>query len=180
MPGNFRAFYPEVMKASRITCLAVLTGVVALLTGCGTESATDGNAVIKSLQLRVVVSEVDEACSAPPVTVDGPATACDRAGTTTYQLAKSLGTVTPTSTALSGDPSSSTSIALQLDKTDSATLAAATRKALKKRMAIVLNGEVLSAPQVMEPLTTGEVILAFGSSSAARQVNDELHARKTP
>ena len=168
------------MKASRFTCLAVLTGVVTLLTGCGTQSDTDGNSTIKSLQLRVVVSEVDEACNAPPVTDDDPAKACDLAGTTTYQLAKSLGTITPTSTALSGDPSSSTSITLQLDKTDSGTLASATRKALKKRMAIVLNGKVLSAPQVMEPLTTGEVTLAFGSSSTARQVNDELHARKTP
>ncbi len=54
----------------------------------------------KSLQLRLVVSSVDSACSAPALSSDGPASACDRAGVTTYELAKSLGVDTPTSVEL--------------------------------------------------------------------------------
>ncbi|MBP1302156.1 hypothetical protein [Curtobacterium sp. 1310] len=164
------------MKGPRFTRLAAAAGLVAVLTGCATQAPPADGPAMKSLQLRAVVSEVEEACTAPPVTTEVAASACDQDGATTYRLAKSLGSITPTSAHRSDGEGAGGSIVLQFDRTDSDVLASATRETIDERMAILLDGRVLSAPQVMEPLTGGEVTLAFGSSAEAREVDDRLRA----
>jgi preprotein translocase subunit SecD len=177
--GLFRSScssYPGVVKFPRFLCAVLLTGVVAVLAGCGSHSDGDNTSAGKSLQFRVVASQSAGTCSAAAVRSDAPESACDRAGTTTYKLGGSLGTVKPTSVRLTGGGTSQKSIILHLDKAGTGTLAAATHAALNKRMAILLDGRVLSASQVMDPIATNEVTVAFDSASTARQVHDKLHA----
>jgi preprotein translocase subunit SecD len=157
---------------------AVLAAAVTLLAGCSSTATGATSSPGKPLQLRLVISSVEGTCSAPALTSDGPASACDRAGTTTYELAKSLGVVTPTSVAL--PKGSANSVTLELNKADTGTLADVSRKAIDKNLAIVLDGRVLSAPLVKAPLTTSEVTLAFGTASEAKQVAAELSASATP
>jgi preprotein translocase subunit SecD len=166
------------MKGPRFTCLTVAAGLALVLGGCATQEPADGPAM-QSLELRAVVSEVEEACTAPPVTSDVAAPACDQDGATTYQLAKSLGSITPTSAHLADGQGAGGSIVLQFDRTDRSVLASATRETIGERLAILLDGRVLSAPQVMEPLDSGQVTLAFGSSTEAREVDDRLHTTKS-
>ena len=153
---------------------------VALLTGCSTAGNGDTGSPGKPLQLRLVISSVDGPCTAPALTSAGPATACDRSGTITYELGKSLGTVTPTSVALPEDPRSADSVLIELNEGDSGTLAEATRKALNTNLAIVLDGRVFSAPRVMEAVTTSQMALAFGSAAEAEKVAAEMTATAAP
>jgi preprotein translocase subunit SecD len=51
---------------------------------------------------------------------------------------------------------------------------------MDKYLAIVLDGRVLSASLVKDPITTSEVTLAFGTASEAKQVAAELSASATP
>jgi preprotein translocase subunit SecD len=159
-----------------ITQVAVLVGVVALLAGCSGGPSGGSNPPGKPLQLRLVTSSVQGSCSAAALTSDGQASACDRDGTTTYGLSKSLGSLRPTSVVLSEDQGSANSIVLELDKADARTLGDASRQALGERLAILLDGRVLSAPQVDAVITSGRIAIECGSASEAKQVAAALAA----
>ena len=58
-------------------------------------------------------------------------------------------------------------------------LADVSRAAIDKHLAILLDGRVLAAPLVKNPLTTSQVTLAFGTASEAKQVAAELTASAT-
>jgi preprotein translocase subunit SecD len=167
------------MRTRSIARLAVLAAVVALLAGCSSAASVGDSSPGKPLQLRLVTSSVQGTCSAPALTSDGPASACDRAGSTTYQLGESLGVITPISVVLPKDQGSAQSVILELDKADTGTLAAVSRAAIEKHLAILLDGRVLSAPLVKNPLTTSQVTLALGTASEAQQVAAELGAPAT-
>jgi preprotein translocase subunit SecD len=168
------------MNTRLVARFAVLAAVATLLAGCSGTASGATNTPGKPLQLRLVISSVQGTCSAPALTSDGPASACDRAGTTTYELAKALGVVTPTSVTLPTDQASTNSVTLELNKADTGTLGDVSREANDKQLAIVLDGRVLSAPLVKDPITTSEVTLAFGTASEAKQVAAELSASATP
>jgi preprotein translocase subunit SecD len=173
------------MRARSIARLAVLAAVVALLAGCssavsgGNRTGGGNSSSGKQLQLRLVTSSAEGTCSAPALTLDGPSSACDRAGTTTYQLGESLGVITPISVVLPKDQGSAQSVILEFDKADTGTLAEVSRQAIEKHLAILLDGRVLSAPLVKNPITTDQVTHAFGPSSEAKQVAAELGASAT-
>jgi preprotein translocase subunit SecD len=130
------------------------------------------------LQLRIVTSSAEGPCSAPPLTSDGPGSACDRAGTTTYELGESLGVVTPTSVTRDGQGTGQT-VAVEFDKADASTFGDVTGKAIDKQVAVLLKGKVLSAPTVKDPITAGKVTFGFGTASEAEQVAAELGASAT-
>jgi hypothetical protein len=159
---------------------AVLAAVAILLAGCSSTTTGNTSSPGKPLQLRLVISLVHGRCSAPALTSDDPASACDRSGTTTYDLGKSLGTVTPTSVVLSKDQGSAHSVILELNTADISTLSAVSGKAIDKQLAVILDGRVLSAPLVKDPITTSPLTLAFGTASQAKQVAAELSASATP
>lgn len=162
------------MNTRLVVRFAVLAAVVTLLAGCSSASTSESRAPGKPLQLRLVISSAGGSCSEPALTSDGAASACDRAGTTTYTLAKSLGVVTPTSVMLPKEQGSSSTVVLELNKADTTTFGDVSREAVDKRLAIILDGRVLSAPLVKEPITTSPLTLAFGSASEAKQVAAEL------
>jgi preprotein translocase subunit SecD len=168
------------MNARFIIRVGVLTAVAVLLTGCSSLATGSTSSPGKPLQLRLVTSSVEGTCSAPALTSDAPASACDRAGTTTYVLGKSLGTVTPTSVVFSKDQGSAHSVTLQLDKADTRTVGNVSQEAIDKRLAILLDGRVLSAPLIMNSMTTSPLTLAFGTASEAKQVAAELSTSATP
>lgn len=126
--------------------------------------------------MRLVISSVEGTCSEPALSSDGPASACDRSGTTTFELAKSLGVVTPTSVALGKNHGSAQSVTLELNKADTSKFSDVSREAIGKDLAILLDGQVLSAPLVEESITTRELYLMFRTSSEAKQVAAELGA----
>ena len=132
------------------------------------------------LQLRLVTSSAQGPCTLPQLRANnGPGSACDRAGTTTYELGESLGVLTPTSVARL-DQGSGQTVVVGFDKADSNKLADVSRAVLEKRLAILLEGRVLTAPVVKEPMTTGNVSFAFGTASEAGQVAAALGASATP
>lgn len=179
-PGFCGRPYTERMDTRFVARIAVLAAVATLLAGCSSTATGATSSPGKPLQLRLVISSVEGTCSAPALTSDGPASACDRAGTTTYELAKSLGVVTPTSVTLPSDQGSTNSVTLELNEADTTTFGDVSREAIDKHLAIVLDGRVLSAPLVKESLTTSEMTLAFGTASEAKQVAAELRASATP
>ena len=162
------------------TFALALAGVVTLLTGCSSTAAGDTSSPGKPLQLRLLISSADGPCTAPALTSDGAGTACDREGTTTYELAKVLGEITPDSIALSEDQGSANSVTLGLNDADTSTLGDVSREALNKNLAIVLDGRVLSAPLVKDALTTNTLTLMFETASEAEQVAADLGATATP
>lgn len=168
------------MNTRSVPRLTVVAVVAMLLAGCSSTTPGGTNSTGKSLQLRIVISSTEGACSAPAITSDSPASACDNAGTTTYELAKSLGTITPISVTLPKDQGSAHSVALELNKADTSTLGDVSREAVDKHLAIVFDGRVLSAPLVKEALTSSTLTLACGTASEAKQVAAELTASKTP
>lgn len=168
------------MSTRSIAHLVVLAVIATLLAGCSSTTQGGITSAGKPLQLRLVISSAAGTCSAPAVTSDSPASACDNAGTTTYELARPLGTITPVSVVLAKDQGSAHSVTLELNKADAGTLGDVSREAVDKHLAIVLDGRVLSAPLVQEPLTTSTLTLAFGTSTEARQAAAELTASKTP
>ena len=117
-------------------------------------------------------------CSAPPLTSDGPGSACDRAGTTTYELAESLGVVTPASVTRDSQGTGQT-VVVEFDKAEASTFSDVTGRAIDKQLALILDGKVLSAPPVKDPITAGEVTFGFGTASEADQVAAELGASAT-
>ena len=172
--------YTEEMNTRLVAHLAVLAAVATLLAGCSSTATGDTSSPGVPLQLRLVISSVEGTCSAPALSSEGPASACDRAGTTTYELAKSLGVVTPTSVAFPENEGSTNSVILELNKVDTGTLGDVSRGAIDKHLAIVLDGRVLSAPLVKDSITTSKLTLAFGTASEAKQVAAELGASATP
>ncbi len=155
---------------ARLTALLAFASIVA---GCSAANG-DGGSPTPPLQLRLVTSSAEGPCSAPPLTSDGPGKACDWAGTTTYALGESVGVLTPTSVARDGQDRQT--VVAEFDKADSNKLGDVTRKALEKRLAVLLNGKVISAPVVKAPLTGGKVAFAFGTASEAGQVAAALGA----
>ena len=95
-------------------------------------------------------------------------------------LGKSLGTITPSSVVLAKDQGSAHSVILELNKADATTLGNVSGEAIDKHLAILLDGRILSAPLVKEPVTTSPLTLAFGTASEAKQVAAELSASATP
>jgi len=166
------------MRTRSFARLAFLAVVASLVAGCGAAS-DNGSSPAQPLQLRLVTSSAEGPCSAPALTSDGPGSACDRAGTTTYELGESLGVVTPTSVALPNDQGSGQTVVLEFDKADTSTLGDVTRGAVEKHLAILLGGRVLSAPLVKEPITTSQLTLAFETASEAEQVAAALEASAT-
>lgn len=133
------------------------------------------------LQLRLVTSSAEGPCSAPALTSDSAASACDWAGTTTYELGESLGVVTPTSVVRSTDQGSEqVVVALEFDDADTGTLGDVTRDAQQQHLAMLLDGRVVSAAVVMSPITTGHVQLALGTEPEADQIAARLGASTTP
>ena len=165
------------MRTRSFARLAFLAVVASLVAGCGAAS-DNGSSPAQPLQLRLVTSSAEGPCSAPALTSDGPGSACDRAGTTTYELGESVGVVTPTSVAR-GDQGSGQTVVVGFDKADSNKLGDVTRKALEKRLAVLLEGRVLTASVVKEPMTTGNVWFTFGTASEAEKVATELGASPT-
>ncbi|TFC80102.1 hypothetical protein E3O45_02915 [Cryobacterium sp. TMS1-20-1] len=127
-----------------------------------------------------MIPSIDGPCTAPALTSDGAAIACDRAETTTYELAHVLGVITPESVTLSDNQGSTNSVALDLNDTDTDTLSEVSREALNKNLAIVLDGRVLFAPLVKEALTSSPLTLMFETASEAKQVAAVLTAATTP
>jgi preprotein translocase subunit SecD len=166
------------MRALSFARLIVLVAVASVATGCSAANSGGGSPT-PQLQLRIVTSSVQGPCSAPPLTSDGPGSACDRAGTTTYGLAKSLGVVTPTSVTRDGQRTGQTVVA-ELDEADASKFGDVTGKTVDMQLAILLGGKVLSAPVVKEPLTGGKVAFTFGTASEAEKVATELGASATP
>ena len=88
------------------------------------------------------------------------------------------GVVTPTSVTRDG-PETGQTVVAKFDKADASTLGAVTGKAVEKQLAVRLDGKVLSAPVVKEPLTGGKVAFAPGTASEAEKVATELGASAT-
>jgi len=166
------------VRAQTFARLTILVAVASIVAGCSAANGDRGSPK-PPLQLRLVTSSAEGPCSAPPLTSDGPGRACDRAGTTTYELGQSLGVVTPTSVTLDSQGAGQ-SVAAEFDKADASKLGEVTGKALDKQLAILLDGKVLSAPVVKAALTTGNVSFTFGTASEAKQVAADLGAPATP
>lgn len=93
-------------------------------------------------------------------------------------MADSLGVVTPRSVTRDGQGAGQT-VEAELDKEDASKLGDVTGQALDKQLAILLDGKVLGAPVVKEPLTGGKVSFAFGTPAEAEKVATELGASPT-
>jgi preprotein translocase subunit SecD len=165
--------HTERIRAQAFARLTVLVAVASIVAGCSAANR-DGDSPTPPLQLRLVTSSAEGPCSAPSLTSDGPGNACDRAGTTTYELGESLGVVTPASVTRDGQDRQT--VVVEFDKADASKFGDVTGKALEKQLAILLGGKVISAPVVKEPLTGGKVAFAFGTASEAEKVATELGA----
>lgn len=149
---------------------------VASIAGCGAPVGTTGDrGTAAGLQVRVVTSSTQGPCSAPPLTTDGPGSACDGSGTTTYDVGAALGVVTPTSVTREGDGAGQT-VDVQLGTAGTTTLRDLTGAVLDQQLAVLLDGRVISAPRVTAPITTGRVTFAFGTASEADRVAAALGA----
>lgn len=157
--------------------LTALLGVASLVAGCSAANGGGGSPA-PPLQLRLVTSSAEGRCSAQPLTSEGPGIACDRAGTTTYELGESLGVVTPTSVTRDGQGTGQT-VNAKFDKADASKFGDVTGKAVEKQLAILLDGKVLAAPVVKEPLNGGRVSFAFETAAEAEKVAAELGASAT-
>ncbi|WP_426593361.1 SecDF P1 head subdomain-containing protein [Cellulomonas sp. McL0617] len=167
------------MRTQSFARLAVLVSAALMVTGCAADDA-DGHdgSTAPPLQLRLVTSTEAGACTAPPLTADGPGTACDLEGTTTYELAESLGVVTPTAVTRDA-PAGAHAVGVEFDKADATTLKEVTSKAINEELALLLNGKVLSAATVHDPITTGTFIFGFGNASDADRAAALLGASST-
>jgi len=171
--------YTRHVRTRSVTRLAVLAVVAAFVSGCGADGGDD-TSPMQPLQLRLVTSSSEGPCSAAAPTSDGSASACDWAGTTTYELGGSLGVVTPTSVVRTADHGpDQVAVSLVFDKTDAATLRDVTRDALQGRLALLLDGRVIGAAVVVDPITTGQMELAFGSAPEAEEIAARLGASAT-
>ena len=169
--------YTENMRTRSFARLTALLAVASIVAGCSAANG-DGGSSTSPLQLRLVTSSAEGPCSALPLTSEGPGSACDRAGTTTYELGESLGVVAPKSVKRNGQERQTVDV--EFDKADASKLGDVTGKAVEKQLAILLDGKVISAPVVKEPITGGKVTFAFGTAAEAEKVATELGASPTP
>ena len=160
--------------------LLALAVAATFLTGCSATAPGDTNSPGKPLQLRLVISSADSPCTAPSLTEDGAATACDQAGSITYELSDVLGVITPESVTPPDNQGSTNSVNFYLNDTDTDTLSEASQEALDNNLAIVLDGRVLSAPIVKDVLSSSPLTLMFETASEAEQVAADLMAATTP
>lgn len=164
----------RVRGSSRLTAVLAVASIAG---GCGAVGG-DGVTPPPSLQLRIATASAAGPCSAPPLTSDGPGSACDTSGTTTYDVGASLGVLTPTSVTRDGQGAEQT-VFLQFGTADTTTLGDITAEALGTQLAVLLDGRVISAPLVQAPITEGKVVLGFGTSADADQVAEVLGATPT-
>ena len=165
------------MSIRNVARLAALIAVGAIVAGCG--EANDGNSTAPELQLRLVTSSADGSCTAEPLTADGPGAACDRVQNTTYELAKSLGAVTPRTVTRYSQGSEHT-VNVDFDTANTATLNDVFAQAMDRQLALLLDGEVLSAPTIKSPTFTGRVEISFETADEADQIAAELGGSPTP
>ncbi len=166
------------MRTTSLARLAALVAAVSVVAGC---SAANGavSSTAAPLQLRLVTSSAQDRCSAAPLTSAGPGSACNSAGTTTYELGESLGVVTPTSVTRTGRGAGQT-VDVMFDTADGNTLAEVTRAAVGKQLALLAEGRVLSAPRVAAAITGGALTFSFGTAAEADQVAAALGATAPP
>ena len=131
-----------------------------------------------SLQLRLVVSSTSGGCTAPALREDAPGSACDLDGTTTYQLSEALGDLTPTSASIVRDDR--TGLDLTFSREDTATLTEVTSNAVGQQLAMLVDGRVIGAPQVMEPITLDQIETVFATAAQAQFVAALLDGTLTP
>jgi len=170
--------HTEHIRAQTFARLTALAAVASIVAGCSAGNGGGGSPA-PPLQLRIVTSSAEGPCSAPGLTSEGPGSACDRAGTTTFKLGESLGVVTPTSARLDGQGTGET-VVVEFDKADANKLGDVTGKALDKQLAILLDSKVLTAPLVKERMLAGKWTFAFGTPAEAEKVAKELGASPTP
>lgn len=154
--------------AAAITAVAV--GAAGGLWTAGDPVPPAGDAGAPTLQLRLVESSIEGACGAAPLQGDVAGAACDLAGTTTFELGSALGEVRPSAVQLV-EPAR---VQLSFDADDAATVADATRAAVGQRLAMVVEGRVLSEAQVMEAITAGEILLVLDNADDAQQLMTTL------
>ena len=163
------------MRTPAAARIPVLVTGVLLAAGCST-AAGHGGTSTSPLQLRLVTSSSAGECTAPPLAGDAPGVACDREdGTTTYELGRALGTVTPASVAREGQ-----GVVVHLDEADAVTLRTVTTAALGRQVAVLLRGKVVSAPVVEEPISNGAMVLTFATPAVAADVAQELRGVQIP
>ncbi len=144
----------------------------------GVPPAGLGSSAGASLQLRLVVSSSTGGCTALPLRDDAPGSACDLDGTTTYQLGEALGELTPSSTSIVREDR--TGLDLTFGREDTATLTEVTGNAVGQRLAMLVDGRVIGAPQVMEPITLDQVEMVFGTAAQAQFVAAMLDGTLPP
>lgn len=162
------------MVSRRVARFLILVGAASLVAGCG--DGGGGASPTPALQLRLVRSSIEGPCSEPPLTSDLPGTACGMTGATSYELGESLGEVTPTAATLIDGQGSGQGVAVELDEADAATLGDVTRGAVDERLALLLEGRVISAVRVVDPITGGQLVLAMATPAEAERVVATLGA----
>lgn len=125
---------------------------------------------LAALDLRLVTSSRSGECTAPALTTDAPGTACDLGATTTYELGESLGHVTPASVQLGGGQPAGATVTLTFEGTDQATFAAVTDDAIGQQLAMLADGTVLLAAQVMSPIPGGSMVLSADTPATASAI----------
>lgn len=165
------------MRTQSSARLAVLVSATFVVTGCAAADGADG-AAAPPLQMRIVTSSEPGPCTAAPLTADGPGTACGLDGTTTYELAESLGVVTPISVTRDGQGGAQT-IGVEFGEADASTLSEVTGDATDEQLALLLNGEVLTAATVLAPITNGAFSFGFRNAADADRVAALLGASST-
>jgi preprotein translocase subunit SecD len=167
-------------SAARVVGLGT---AAALLAGCGSASgisAVSGSPTpTLTLELRLVDSSTDGPCSEPPLTSGAPGSACGESGTTTYQVGASLGEVTPTAVTYTGGLSARQVFRMEFDDAGRVTLADVTRSAVGKELAILVEGKVLSAAHVIDPITGGQFELTTTTPAETEKAAAALHASAT-
>jgi preprotein translocase subunit SecD len=91
----------------------------------------------------------------------------------------SLGDVTPTAVTYPGGEASRQVFTIQFDQPGSVTLADVTRGAVGKQLALLVEGRVLSAAHVVNPITGGQFKLATTTPAEASKLAAALHASAT-
>jgi preprotein translocase subunit SecD len=182
----------------RIAAASLLASAALLVAGCAGSSAspegsagaaTSGPAATgaSAFQIRPVLAVEPAApgdCEEQPVTppADQPAAACDAAGPqqSLYDLAPARITLADVAGAEVADSMGAPVVNVALTEAGTAQLAEMTRElasspAPENMAAIVLDGQVQSAPMVQQEIATGAVqISGFASEAEAQAVVDRL------
>ncbi|GAA1258550.1 hypothetical protein GCM10009657_37210 [Oryzihumus leptocrescens] len=157
--------------------LAVAVAFLVTACGPGTDGAGSGSPAAQ-LELRLLTSVEDGPCSGPPLTSPGPGRACALSGSETYDLGPALAGVAPIRAEIHDDPLGQV-LVVWLDGSDRPRLADVTRRAVGRRLAVLVQGRVLVAPEVQRPITEGQMALAVPTRLVAAQVAGALHASET-